>query len=67
MEWGAPPSPVLVVQPSPAKPQPSLVRLKLQLALEQARADASERALSVLVPAMKEAGVLPATYDTLFS
>ncbi len=64
MEWGAPPSPVKVLPP-PATPPP-LVRLKLQLGLETARADASERALRHLAPLLREMGVdVPDTFAHL--
>jgi hypothetical protein len=42
------------------------VRLKLQLALETARADASERALRHLAPLLREMGVpVPDTFAHL--
>ncbi|BEJ15615.1 hypothetical protein CspHIS471_0502200 [Cutaneotrichosporon sp. HIS471] len=63
LEWGGVPSPVKVVKALPS----AEVRLKLQLAVEKARADASECALGILLPAIQDAGVvIPKTLTSTF-
>ncbi|BEI84763.1 hypothetical protein CcaverHIS002_0501640 [Cutaneotrichosporon cavernicola] len=63
LEWGGAPSPVKVVKALPS----AEVRLKLQLAVEKARADAADSALRILLPAIEDAGVvIPKAFTSTF-
>lgn len=65
MEWGLPPSPVKVIKP-PKKPEPSVTKLKLELALAQARADSHERALKILMPVVADTGAkIPESFEPM--